>query len=68
MAPIVAFGWMCRFARWIATIAGRRFPMNSPILEGVNNRIKVIKYMAYGFRNSASFFLKIKVVFPGKVR
>ena len=42
--------------------------MNSPILEGVNNRIKVIKYMAYGFRNSASFFLKIKVVFPGKVR
>jgi transposase len=26
----------------------------------VNNRIKVIKRMAYGFRDSAFFFLKIK--------
>ena len=29
------------------------FPMNSSILEGVNNRIKVIKRMAYEFRDSA---------------
>ena len=34
--------------------------------EGVNNRIKVIKRMAYGFRDSEYFFLKIKAAFPGK--
>ncbi|TBV04161.1 transposase, partial [Stutzerimonas kirkiae] len=38
------------------------------LLEGVNNRIKVIKRMAYGFRDSDYFFLKIKAAFPGKVR
>ncbi|MHC3748615.1 transposase, partial [Stutzerimonas stutzeri] len=38
------------------------------VLEGVNNRIKVIKRMAYGFRDSEYFFLKIKVAFPGKAR
>ncbi|WP_446942002.1 transposase, partial [Pseudomonas aeruginosa] len=37
-------------------------------IEGVNNRIKVIKRMAYGFRDSAYFFLKIKAAFPGKAR
>ncbi|MGP9823328.1 transposase, partial [Ectopseudomonas khazarica] len=37
-------------------------------LEGVNNRIKVIKRMAYGFRGSDYFFLKIKAAFPGKAR
>ncbi|MFZ6048668.1 transposase, partial [Pseudomonas sp. CR3202] len=38
------------------------------VLEGVNNRIKVIKRMAYGFRDSVYFFLKIKAAFPGKAR
>ncbi|TBW03546.1 ISL3 family transposase, partial [Azotobacter chroococcum] len=38
------------------------------LLEGVNNRIKVIKRMAYGFRDSDYFFLKIKAAFPGKMR
>ena len=42
--------------------------MNSSTLEGVNNKIKVIKRMAYGFRDSAYFFLKIKAAFPGKAR
>lgn len=42
------------------------YPMNSSILKGVNNRIKVIKRMAYGFRDSACFFLKIKAAFPRK--
>lgn len=42
--------------------------MNSSILECVNNRIKVIKRMAYGFRDSAYFFLKIKAAFPDKTR
>ncbi len=34
-------------------------------LEGINNRIKVIKRMAYGYRDSEFFFMKIKSVFPG---
>jgi transposase len=40
--------------------------MSSSLLKGVNKRIKVI--MAYGFRDSAYFFLKIKASFPGKTR
>ncbi|MBD0167690.1 MULTISPECIES: transposase, partial [Gammaproteobacteria] len=38
------------------------------VLEGMNNRIKVIKRMAYGYRDTAYFFLKIRAAFPGKVR
>jgi transposase len=34
-------------------------------LEGINNRIKVTKRMAYGCRDSAFFFLTIKAAFPG---
>lgn len=42
--------------------------MNSSILEGVNNKIMVIKRMAYGFRDSANFFLKIRAALTGKAR
>lgn len=49
-------------------IASSQYPLNTSVLEGVNNRIKVIKRMAYGFRDSDYFFLKIKAAFPGKVR
>ncbi len=34
----------------------------------MHNRIKVIKRVAYGYRDTANFFLKIRVAFPGKVR
>jgi len=34
----------------------------------MNNRVRVIKRMAYGYRDSAYFFLKIKATFPGKTR
>jgi transposase len=44
-----------------------RFPLNTSILEGVNNTIKVIKRTAYGFRDLDYFFLKIRAAFPGKV-
>ena len=36
------------------------------LIEGINNRIKMIKRMAYGFRDDAYFFLKIRGAFPGK--
>ncbi|MCC7477411.1 transposase, partial [bacterium] len=35
------------------------------VLEGINNRIKVIKRIAYGYRDDEYFFLKIKAAFPG---
>ncbi|MAK23388.1 MAG: ISL3 family transposase, partial [Alcanivorax sp.] len=31
-------------------------------------RIKVIKRMAYGYRDSDYFFLKVKAAFPGNPR
>lgn len=42
--------------------------MHNTVLEGVNNRIKVIKKMANGYRNTEYFLLKIKHAFPGKKR
>ncbi len=35
------------------------------VLEGINNKIKVIKRMAYGYRDDDYFFLKIRAAFPG---
>lgn len=67
IVPVIQFAKRLRkYVRGI--IASAIYPMNSSILEGVNNRIKVIKRMAYGFRDSAYFFLKIKDAFPGKPR
>ena len=62
-----------RWRRWYRTtidsqLAPAIYRMNFSILEGVNNKIKVIKRMADGFRDSAYFFLKIKAAFPGKTR
>lgn len=39
--------------------------LHTGILEGINNKIKVIKRMAYGFRDHDYFFLKIRAAFPG---
>ena len=41
------------------------FPLHTSLLEGINNKIKVIKRMAYGFRDDDYFFLKIRAAFPG---
>lgn len=41
------------------------FPLHTGLLEGINNKIKVIKRIAYGFRDDAYFFLKIRAAFPG---
>jgi transposase len=42
-----------------------RYPLNTGFLEGINNKIKVLKRMAYGFRDHEYFFLKIRAAFPG---
>lgn len=50
---------------WRGILSRVRWPMHTGQLEGINNRIKVIKPMAYGYRDSEFFFMKIKNDFPG---
>lgn len=59
-----------RFARCLepylpGILAHCRWPLGTNLVEGINNKIKVIKRMAYGFRDDAYFFLKIRAAFPG---
>jgi transposase len=49
-------------------LAHCRHPLHTSVLEGINNRIKVIKRMAYGYRDEEYFFLKIRAAFPGHLR
>lgn len=42
-----------------------QYPLHTGLLEGINNKIKVIKRMAYGYRDDEYFFLKIRQAFPG---
>lgn len=49
-------------------VASATYRLNTSVLEGMNNKIKVIKRMAYGYRDNGYFFLKIKAAFPGKTR
>lgn len=46
-------------------LAHTKWPLHTSLIEGINNRIKVIKRMAYGYRDEEYFFLKIKAAFPG---
>lgn len=46
-------------------LAHCRWPLHTSLLEGINNKIKVIKRMAYGYRDDDYFFLKIRAAFPG---
>jgi transposase len=59
-----------KFARNLKTklegiLAHCRWPLHTSLLEGINNKIKVIKRVAYGFRDDDYFFLKIRQAFPG---
>lgn len=40
--------------------------IHTSMLEGVNNNIKVVKRMAYGFHDLGYFALKVKQAFPGR--
>ena len=62
--PLVLFA--NRLARYIKGIVSHaRWPLHTSFLEGINNKIKVIKRMAYGYRDDEFFFLKIRQAFPG---
>ncbi len=59
-----------RFARQLrdkiaGILAHGTYPLHTSLLEGMNNKIKVIKRMAYGYRDEDYFFLKIRSAFPG---
>lgn len=59
-----------RFARQLrekigGILAHCKYPLHTSLLEGIMNKIKVIKRMAYGYRDDEYFFLKIRAAFPG---
>jgi len=61
---------LMRFARWLNFAAEyivnhARYPLHTGFLEGMNNKIKVLKRMAYGYRDERYFFLKLRAAFPG---
>lgn len=47
-------------------IRAGRFGFTTNRLEGVNNKIKVLKRVAFGYTDLGYFFLKVKSAFPGK--
>ena len=55
----------CLRPYWRGILSRVRWPMHTGLVEGINNRIKVIKRTAYGYRDDAYFFLKIRAAFPG---
>jgi len=46
-------------------VAHCRYPLHTSLLEGINNKIKVLKRMGYGYRDDGYFFLKVMAAFPG---
>jgi len=50
---------------WRGIVSRVRWPMHTGQLEGINNKIKLIKRQAFGYRDAEYFFLKIKAAFPG---
>ncbi len=38
--------------------------LQTSLIEGVNNKIRLIKRIGYGYRDDAYFFLKVRSAFP----
>ncbi|MDW9249607.1 transposase family protein [Burkholderia cepacia] len=49
-------------------LARCRHPLNTSVVEGINNTIKVIKRRAYRYHDEEYFFLKIRAEIPGNPR
>ena len=62
--PLKAFARRLK-ERIEGVLAHCRWQLHTSLLEGINNKIKVIKRMAYGYRDDSYFFLKIREAFPG---
>ena len=67
IAPLIHFGQKLR-PYLDGIVSSAKYRLHTCRLEGMNNKIKVIKRMAYGYRDCAYFFLKIRDAFPGKPR
>ena len=64
IAPLIAFA--NKLQKYLDGILSHcRWPLHTSLLEGFNNKIKLIKRMAYGSRDDHYFFLKIRAAFPG---
>ena len=57
-----------RDAGWLGRLSGCRHLLNTCIVEGINNTIKVIKRRAYGYQDNDYFFLNVKAAFPSNPR
>ena len=53
---------------WHGILARCRHRLNTSVVEGINNTIKVIKRRAYWYRDEGYFFLKIRAAIPGNPR
>ena len=62
--PLKAFARRLR-EKLPGIIAHCHFPLHTSVLEGITNKIKVLKRMGYGYRDYGYFFLKIMAAFPG---
>ena len=64
ITPLVRFAE--RLAKSVEYVVNHaRFPLHTSLVEGINNKIKVLKRVAYGYRDDEYFFLKIRAAFPG---
>lgn len=63
--PAKSFALML-LRRYDGIVKAGYFGYSTSRLEGVNNRIKVLKRTAFGYRDMEYFFLKIKSVLSGK--
>lgn len=64
LGPLETFAGMLRRHRH-GIVAHAPYPISTGRLEGVNNKIKVIKRPSYSFRDLTYFTLKVKQAFPG---
>ncbi|WP_267957437.1 ISL3 family transposase [Hafnia paralvei] len=65
--PLLQFGQRLKnYLHGIVTSAIH--PLHTCRLEGMNNKIKLLKRMGYGYRDTEYFFLKVREAFPGDPR
>jgi transposase len=67
LAPLIRFAkGLLRHADGILNHC--RYPLHTGRLEGINNKVKVMKRQAYGYRDQEYFILKIKAAFRGSLQ
>ena len=62
--PLKKFARMLK-KHWEGIAAHCFYPIHTSLLEGINNKAKVIKRIAYGYHDIDYFALKLRAAFPG---